>query len=60
MFFSNPITEHDPGRRRRQRGRSRDDALSAGRMIRERAGASGVAVLTAPLNIGWGRKADGG
>jgi SAM-dependent methyltransferase len=25
-------------------------------MIRERAGDSGVAVLTAPLNIGWGRK----
>ena len=29
MVFSNPITEHDPGRRRRQRGRSRDDARSS-------------------------------
>ena len=29
-------------------------------MIRERADTAGVAVLTAPLNIGWGRKADGG
>ena len=28
-------------------------------MIRDRANAAGVAVLTAPLNIGWGRKADG-
>ena len=28
-------------------------------MIRERAGDAGVAVLTAPLNIGWGRKDDG-
>ena len=26
-------------------------------MIRDRADAAGVAVLTAPLNIGWGRKA---
>lgn len=29
------------------------------RMIRERVDASGVAVLTAPLTIGWGRKDDG-
>lgn len=27
-------------------------------MIRERAADTGVAVLTAPINIGWGRKAD--
>ena len=31
MVFSNPITEHDPGRRGRQRGRSREDAHRAGR-----------------------------
>ena len=60
MFFSNPITSMILD----DVGVSEDDRATMrsvlDRMIRERAGASGVAVLTAPLNIGWGRKADGG
>ncbi|MFD1826784.1 class I SAM-dependent methyltransferase [Mumia zhuanghuii] len=58
MLSSNPIagiilddvgvSEHD-----RARMRSTLDET-----IRNRAGEAGVAVLTAPLNIGWGRKVD--
>lgn len=59
MCFSNPITEMilddvgvDEGGRATMRS-------VLDRMIRERADASGVAVLTAPLNIGWGHKTGG-
>lgn len=59
MSFSNPIT----GIILDDVGVSEDDRATMRsvleRMIRERADGSGVAVLTAPLNIGWGRKADG-
>ena len=56
MFFSNPITGmilDDVGVSEADRARMR---AALDEMIRERAGAAGVAVLTAPLNIGWGRK----
>jgi SAM-dependent methyltransferase len=59
MFFSNPITGmilDDVGVSEADRARMR---AVLDEMIRERAGDAGVAVLTAPLNIGWGRKADG-
>ncbi len=59
MVFSNPITEmilEDVGVSEADRARMRA-ALEM--MIRDRATADGVAVLTAPINIGWGRKADG-
>ncbi|HEX2804551.1 MAG TPA: class I SAM-dependent methyltransferase [Kineosporiaceae bacterium] len=59
MFFSNPITSvilDDVGVSEADRARMR---AVLDEMIRERAGDAGVAVLTAPLNIGWGRKADG-
>ena len=58
MVFSNPITEmilDDVGVSEADRARMRT-ALE--RMIRDRANADGVAVLTASLNIGWGRKPD--
>lgn len=59
MFFSNPIT----GMILDDVGVGEDDRATMRavleRMIRERADRSGVAVLTAPLTIGWGRKADG-
>ena len=58
MVFSNPITEmilDDVGVSEADRARMR---AALERMIRDRANADGVAVLTAPLNIGWGRKAD--
>ncbi len=58
MLSSNPIT----GMILDDVGVSEDDRATMrsvlDRMIQERAGGSGVAVLTAPLNIGWGRKAD--
>ncbi|MBB2923217.1 class I SAM-dependent methyltransferase [Cellulomonas cellasea] len=60
MVFSNPITttildavgvsEDDRARMRRE----------LDRMVRDRASTAGVAVLTAPLNIGWGSKAPTG
>ena len=57
MVFSNPITEMILG----DVGVSEDDRAKMRReldeMIRGRANADGVAVLTAPLNIGCGRKA---
>jgi len=58
MVFSNPITEmilDDVGVSEADRARMR---RALDRMIRDRADADGVALLTAPLNIGWGRKAD--
>ena len=60
MVFSNPITEmilDDVGVSEDDRARMRTEL---DRMIRDRANAAGVAVLTAPLNIGWGRKAPSG
>ena len=58
MLSSNPIT----GMILDDVGVSEDDRATIrsvlDRMIQERADGSGVAVLTAPLNIGWGRKAD--
>ena len=57
MVFSNPITEmilDDVGVSEDDRARMRTEL---DRMIRERANTDDVAVLTAPLNIGWGRKA---
>ena len=60
MVFSNPITEmilDDVGVSEDDRAKMRS-ALD--KMIRDRANADGVAVLTAPLNIGWGRKAPTG
>ena len=59
MVFSNPITDmilDDVGVSEDDRARMR---AALDEMIRDRANAAGVAVLTAPLNIGWGRKADG-
>ncbi len=59
MLFSNPITGmllDDVGVSETDRATMRS-ALDE--MIRERAGADGFAVLTAPLNIGWGRTAGG-
>jgi len=59
MFFSNPITGmilDDVGVSEADRARMR---ATLDQMIRERAGAAGVCVLTASLNIGWGRKAGG-
>ena len=58
MFFSNPITEvilDEVGVSEADRGRMRS---SLEEMIRERAGGVGAALLTAPLNVGWGRKGD--
>jgi SAM-dependent methyltransferase len=59
MFFSNPIT----GTILDDVSVSEDDRATMravlDQMIRERADAAGVAVLTASLNIGWGRKDDG-
>lgn len=58
MFFSNPITAmllDDIGVDETDRATMRS-ALE--RMVRDRDDGSGVAVLTAPLNIGWGRKDD--
>jgi SAM-dependent methyltransferase len=57
MSFSNPITGIlldglDVSTADRARMRAALDE-----MVRRRAGETGVAVLTAPLNIGWGRKA---
>jgi SAM-dependent methyltransferase len=57
MVFSNPITEmilDDVGVSESDRKRMR---AALDQMIRARANVDGVAVLTAPLNIGWGRKA---
>ena len=57
MLYSNPITDmilEDVDEADRARIRESLDKL-----IRDRADAAGVAVLTAPLNIGWGRKDDG-
>lgn len=54
MFYSNPITDmilEDVGEADRARIRASLDEL-----IRDRVDAAGVAVLTAPLNIGWGYK----
>ncbi len=59
MVFSNPITGmilDDVGVVEADRARMR---AALDEMIRERAGDAGVAHLTAPLNIGWGRKAEG-
>lgn len=59
MVFSNPITEmilDDVGVSEADRARMR---TQLDEMIRDRANADGVAVLTASLNIGWGRKANG-
>lgn len=59
MLFSNPITGiilDDVGVDEPDRARMRS---SLDEMIRERADDVGVAVLTATLNIGWGRKDDG-
>jgi SAM-dependent methyltransferase len=56
MVFSNPITSmilDDVGVDEDGRATMRS---VLDRTIREQAGASGVAVLTAPINIGWGRK----
>jgi SAM-dependent methyltransferase len=58
MFFSNPITGmlldgFNVSEADRARMRSALDE-----MIRGRADEAGVATLTAPLNIGWGRKKD--
>jgi SAM-dependent methyltransferase len=58
MVFSNPITHmilEDVGVSEADRARMR---AALEKMLRARANADGVAVLTAPLNIGWGRKAD--
>ena len=58
MVFSNPITEvilDDVGVSDADRARMRS---VLDEMILERAGDAGVAHLTAPLNIGWGRKDD--
>lgn len=58
MVFSNPITGmilDDVGVSEADRARMR---TQLDEMIRDRANADGVAVLTASLNIGWGRKAD--
>ena len=58
MLFSNPITDmilDDVGVSEDGRARMR---AALDKMIRDRADAAGVAVLTAPLNIGWGRKAE--
>ena len=60
MVFSNPITEmilDDVGVSEGDRARMR---IELDMMIRDRANAAGVAVLTAPLNIGWGHKAPSG
>ncbi|CAM3341832.1 class I SAM-dependent methyltransferase [Occultella aeris] len=57
MMYSNPITAvllADVGAADRAKIRA-----SLDERIRDRADPSGVAVLTAPLNIGWGRKAGG-
>ena len=59
MLYSNPITGailDDVGVSEADRARIRS-ALE--QMVREHAGEDGVAVLTAPLNIGWGTKAGG-
>jgi SAM-dependent methyltransferase len=59
MLFSNPITGmilDDVGVSEADRAKLR---AALERMIRERAGSLGAAVLSAPLNIGWGRKGDG-
>lgn len=59
MLFSNPITGiilDDVGVGEADRARMRS-ALDE--MIGDRADGGGGAVLTAPLNIGWGRKGDG-
>jgi SAM-dependent methyltransferase len=57
MMFSNPITGmilDDVGVSEDDRAKMRTEL---DRIIRDHANAAGVAVLTAPLNIGWGRKA---
>jgi hypothetical protein len=57
MLYSNPITGmilEDVGETDRAEIRGALDEL-----IRERADAAGVGVLTAPLNIGWGQKPGG-
>jgi SAM-dependent methyltransferase len=59
MVFSNPITEmilDDVGVDEADRARMR---IRLDEMIRDRANADGGSVLTAALNIGWGRKDDG-
>ena len=59
MVNSNPITEmilDDVGVSDDDRARMRTELDE---MVRVRANAAGVAVLTAPLNIGWGRKDEG-
>jgi SAM-dependent methyltransferase len=56
MVFSNPVTTEildDVGVSEDDRARMRQ-VLDG--MIRDRANTAGVAVLTAPLNIGWGSK----
>ncbi|WP_244930694.1 methyltransferase domain-containing protein [Nocardioides sp. W7] len=58
MLFSNPITAiilDDVGVSEADRATMRAVVES---VVRERAEGSGVAVLTSPLNIGWGRKGD--
>ena len=60
MVFSNPITEmilDDVGVSEDDRAKMRTELDE---MIRNHANAAGVAVLTAPLNIGWGSKAPTG
>lgn len=60
MVFSNPIAStvmDDLGLSEADRSRVRA-ALEA--MTRERAGDAGVALLTAPVNVGWGRKDSAG
>jgi hypothetical protein len=60
MVFSNLITEmilDDVGASEDDRVKMRGELDE---MIRGRANADGVAVLTAPLNIGCGRKAPNG
>jgi len=59
MLFSNPITGmilDDVGVSETNRARMR---AALDEMVRERADNDGVAVLTASLNIGWGRKDEG-
>jgi hypothetical protein len=57
MLYSNPITDmilEDVAEAERAKlRRALDD------MIRDRADTAGLAVLTAPLNIGWGQKPGG-
>lgn len=57
MLYSNPITDmiiEDVGEADRIKLR-----VALDKMIRDRADTAGVAVLSAPLNIGWGQKPGG-